>query len=881
MPSPIIEINKLTCSYSLKEEEKVLYIENLQLYSGKIIFLLGSSGTGKSTLLETIGLMNNTIASGSVKLFTNESIETEYATLWHEENEEQLKNFRKNFLSFIFQNTNLMENFTAYENICISQMIKSNSPKEKAMEGARNLMQQVGLGNNEVGENTLAVNLSGGQRQRISFVRALNTNFSLLLCDEPTGNLDEINANELLNIVKQNLTDTRSAIIVSHDINLALKYADEIILITKNPEKGFGEVLPENIFNRNYWEQFDAIASLQFKDELLKGFQSDKKGAKSNNQPGNNTKNYKGYYDLFIQKESKVLLGKSKSNLMVITAIIFLTFLAIGFANGSLKYLNTKLNDKFVNWITVGIPWAMSRAEVVDDITEKLNAKEIRNRFKIDTVTTFKQTSLPLFDNAPNTINYWRGRLIAFDDPLKEALFDSSDEKNGNYTRGTFFKNEQDLGIIVTEKLLKGAGYPLNTNVIYMDNGDTNFTIKPLQSFRVPIPVRGVLKEIPGRNQFLITEFFYRSRVNDNDNIFDFKTQDKRLLFYTEGDLSFAKSFVNEIEKIKGRFILKETIPAEEEVYSDSFSTEDQSDLTSIETSSESSIALDTLMPDSALNDTTIPKTKETIFEVDISTEDECEIINDKGCVVKVSLDKKPLNYYVTENIFQQIIQLPFYKKNQEKIIRIFDFGIGEQTNDPYQNDYLCINFKGGKGGLDSVASFSKYLSNTFNEGAKRDKASDIEVDSGIVKEKNNFRYLSSISILMAFLLIVFAICSISLFISNLLNAHLAKVKMNLGTFKAFGLSDKESKSIYMTIMVRFVLMAIIIAFALASIAGLILNITLKNYFNLEDTAEYFLLINKFTFILIALILAITALVSYLNINRILSKTPGDLIYNR
>src|SRR5262245_39622259 len=134
--SPLIRIQNLSCSYSREERDKVLHIHDLALEKGKIIFLLGASGSGKSTLLETLGLMNSTIAGGSVELYHDGESKIDYAQLWKDNDLDGITRIRRDFLSFIFQETNLMENFTAYENICLSQMIKSNVKQESAMDGA-------------------------------------------------------------------------------------------------------------------------------------------------------------------------------------------------------------------------------------------------------------------------------------------------------------------------------------------------------------------------------------------------------------------------------------------------------------------------------------------------------------------------------------------------------------------------------------------------------------------------------------------------------------------------------------------------------------------------------------------------------------------------
>src|SRR5690349_11301826 len=134
----LFSIENLVCSYDNTPESRVLSIERLQIPGGKLVFLLGSSGCGKSTLLETLGLMNNTIVSGNIFLSPNGiPDEINLSQLWRQETPAQLTEVRKKYYSFIFQNTNLMENFTAYENVCLSGMIKENVPQSKVLESAK------------------------------------------------------------------------------------------------------------------------------------------------------------------------------------------------------------------------------------------------------------------------------------------------------------------------------------------------------------------------------------------------------------------------------------------------------------------------------------------------------------------------------------------------------------------------------------------------------------------------------------------------------------------------------------------------------------------------------------------------------------------------
>lgn len=235
----LFEISDLRCSYDRNyqegESKVVLEIRDLVLPKGKKVFIVGESGIGKSTILEVLGLMNNTIVPDSSTKFIfhdNEGAPVDLIDLWAKNDDDELSKFRLRHFNFIFQSTNLMRNFTAYENIALTRMLQGYSQQE-AFAKASEVLSDLGLGH--ISEERMAQELSGGQQQRLAFARAILPDFTVLFGDEPTGNLDSDNAVKAMELLSGKLASLKgsSAIIVSHDMHLSVTFADIIIKIRK------------------------------------------------------------------------------------------------------------------------------------------------------------------------------------------------------------------------------------------------------------------------------------------------------------------------------------------------------------------------------------------------------------------------------------------------------------------------------------------------------------------------------------------------------------------------------------------------------------------------------------------------------------------------
>lgn len=271
----VYQINNAGCGYKGK---RVLEIGELTIDSGALTFIIGASGVGKSTLLETLGLMNNTLIANnnSEYIFKSKSNEEHnLKNIWEESNA-FISRVRDNYFSFIFQQTNLMGHFSVEENMIISQLI-NGVDYEKAKEIVLNTMNKIHLDQDILDRNISE--LSGGQRQRLAFVRAFTANFEVLLGDEPTGNLDPATARSLMSLLKEHLSQERkSGIVVSHDIHLAIEFADKIIPIEKrkmgiDDKEIYGYIDNSLIWKNNYdgtWETANKkVSSDELYDLLL------------------------------------------------------------------------------------------------------------------------------------------------------------------------------------------------------------------------------------------------------------------------------------------------------------------------------------------------------------------------------------------------------------------------------------------------------------------------------------------------------------------------------------------------------------------------------------------------------------------------------------
>ena len=199
----MIELKNIVKIYSSKKKIKVLNKLSFSFKSGKIYSLVGPSGSGKSTLLNLISLIDPP-TSGNLK------ISKKVIDFSDKINND---NLRASKIGIIYQDNNLLPDFTAIENIYLARL-SIDENKNKALHDAKKLINKLGISNRS---NHLSSELSGGEMQRVAIARALINSPQIILADEPTGSLDFKNAKEVFKILLRLKSKNRLIIFATHN----------------------------------------------------------------------------------------------------------------------------------------------------------------------------------------------------------------------------------------------------------------------------------------------------------------------------------------------------------------------------------------------------------------------------------------------------------------------------------------------------------------------------------------------------------------------------------------------------------------------------------------------------------------------------------------
>jgi len=202
--SIVIELKDIQKTYRIGDSEfAVLKGIDLQIEEGEFIALMGPSGSGKSTLLNIVGCLDRPTSGRFLLLGQDISLTSD----------DELARLRREELGFIFQTFNLIGRISVQKNVEVPMML-SGVTRQKRRERALKLLQDVGIAHRS---NFNPQNISGGERQRVAVARSLANDPKIIIADEPTGNLDLKNSNEVMKILGKLNQDGRTIIMVTHN----------------------------------------------------------------------------------------------------------------------------------------------------------------------------------------------------------------------------------------------------------------------------------------------------------------------------------------------------------------------------------------------------------------------------------------------------------------------------------------------------------------------------------------------------------------------------------------------------------------------------------------------------------------------------------------
>ena len=520
------------------------------------------------------------------------------------------------------------------------------------------------------------------------------------------------------------------------------------------------------------------------------------------------------YQILLMQRESKAVMGRHALGLWLLSLVLIATFLSIAFSAGSMAYLEEKMNDPFTFWLNIKRD---SPSRNLRHVADEIMSDSLPERFLYNNAQTEISTSIDLFteDGHPIAFSIQHYEDLGSDLIRKVLSEDNVIKKAGKpLSIKPDSISQESLGVIMTLDAMRRLGY--------MDKGTPAYV-----NLRLPANDADTLKfdTIGGYVRAPIPLLAVVRRLPMNKDLLS-----SRYMYTQYNDERDVEPFNLSKEHYARRLYF--FVPSGVEEFDD---------------------AVLLCIPDSLRSD---------------PVQIEGDRIQNRlrswrsGCIKKVCIAGLPDIGTIHE--IEQAILSQFAAKGVE---RVYDYDEThlDLNDDANFDNGLSIHFAK----LDSIRSFEKYVT---------DRWKDLIVEMSQVNSKENFNAVSTMANILTVALIVFSIIAIVIFIVNMMQSYFQKVKRNLGTFKAFGMSTKELIRVYVTIIVGIVMTALAIALTMTWSVELFLRIM---DITKAGGAPHLILWNSRTLWAIVIILVCTVISVLLVMRRLLRNTPGDLINDR
>ena len=529
-------------------------------------------------------------------------------------------------------------------------------------------------------------------------------------------------------------------------------------------------------------------------------------------------KKFKEHQYLLMRRESRVVLGRHAINLWLLVLVLTATFFSIAFSEGSMVFLKEKMNDPFTNWVNIHRDASL---EKIGRLKIELEDTLIQQHFMFDGVQTEVEASLDMISPTGKQPLF---SMLYYEDIRCDLIHAVLSDENivGDVCIHPDSIAENSLGVIMTVDALEHLGYQRNHAPAFVNvarkapDADTlGFHLIGSEWVRVPIPLLAVVKRLPMNREMVASKYFFM-QYKDSGN------QEDQPFYMNK------EQYAREL-----RFFVPSTVT--------DFDREHVQEI----------------IPDSLRSTADVLVTEENVQKRLRSWKE--------GYIKTVYAGFPGTPIAVINKIEQDILN----RYAERGVLRVYDYvesrqhRLGGQKSSSV-DDILSAHFYS----LDSIRPFEHFVKDV----------SELQIEMTQVNSKENFNAVSIMGRVLSLAMIVFSITSIIIFIVNMLQSYFQKVRRNLGTFKAFGISTRELIRVYVAIIAGTVILALVIALFVTWMTEMLLLLL-----GIMKDGEYSWLIlwNSKTLWAVVIILVATLLSVLFVMRRLLQQTPGDLIYDR
>lgn len=526
----------------------------------------------------------------------------------------------------------------------------------------------------------------------------------------------------------------------------------------------------------------------------------------------------KQYLKLLMAREGKEVLGKKGSNLWILTIVLVATFASIAFSEGSMMYLRDKMADPFTNWVSINKD-TISNVRF-NTFRDKLQESEIADSFDYSDVLMDQYLGLNIQGPNGDNVEYLSIRFFEhLHTPLVSTILKKDNIANGCNVDSSIII-DKTFGFIVTLKALERLGYSKDKLPPYIHFLSS---MKEEHAYDTNTDSLGLTPLVVSPTiKFVPVTLPILAVVRKLPNNVDMVSAN---FFYEQYHYNEStKPF--DVVTHEADYLHHLIYWVSDEVGFDAFSqfVQQQFKETSVYDESQNYLSMKTWK-------------------------------DGKMVTIDVGGENLPID------VFNKVDKAVRSKWDENQVQRVYLMETDESVEAP-RSDFLSVEFRS----LNHIREFEAFAARY-----------GISIEMEKIHSMENFNAVAIMAAILSAAMVIFSIVCIIMFMVNMLQSYFQKVQRNLGTFKAFGMNTRELTQVYIIILITIVLAAVIMALMITwAIQGVLPLVGIE-----KEGFNYLSLWNNTTYVATAVILISTILTVIVVMTRMLSRTPGDLIYDR